>query len=57
MKEINSFNLVIDHRRDGVIVRVSALNSVDLGFIYPVKSYQKTLKNGVHSFPTWRSAK
>ena len=31
------------HRRDGVVVRASASQSVDLGFIPLVKSYQKTL--------------
>ena len=46
---------VVD-RRDGVVVRASASQSVDLGFISLVKSYQKTLKNGFYSFPTWRSA-
>ena len=44
------------HRRDGVVVRASASQSVDLGFIPLVESYQKTLKNGIHSFPVWRSA-
>ena len=43
-------------RRDGVVVRESASQSVDLGFILLVESYQKTLKNGIHSFPAWRSA-
>ena len=38
-------------RHDGVVLRASALQSVDLGFIPQVKSYQKTLKNGIHSFP------
>ena len=42
--------------RDGVVVRASASQSVDLGFISLVESYQKTLKNGIHSFPAWRSA-
>ena len=41
--------------RDGVVVRASALQSVDLGFISLVESYQKTLKNGIHSFPAWHS--
>ena len=36
--------------------RASALHSVDLGFIPLVESYQKTLKNDIHSFPAWRSA-
>ena len=38
------------HRRDGVMVRVSASQSLDLGFISQVESYQKTLKNGIYSF-------
>ena len=39
------------------MVRASASQSVDLGFIPLVESYQKTLKkNGIHSFPAWRSA-
>ena len=44
------------HRRDGVVVRASASQLVDLGFILLVESYQMTLKNGIHSFPDWRSA-
>ena len=44
------------YRRGGVVVRASASQSVDLGFISLVESYQKTLKNGIHSFPAWRSA-
>ena len=43
-------------RRDGVVVRASASQSVDLGFIPLAESFQKTLKNGIHSFPAWRSA-
>ena len=42
--------------RNGVVVRASASQSVDLEFIPFVESYQKTLKNGIHSFPAWRSA-
>ena len=42
--------------RDGVVVRVSASQSVDLGFIPLVESYQKTLKNGIKAFPARRSA-
>ena len=38
------------------MVRASASQSVDLGFIFLVESYQKTLKNGIHSFSAWRSA-
>ena len=47
--------LQVVNRRNGV-VRASASQSVDLGFISLVESYQKTLKNGIHSFPAWRSA-
>ena len=50
-------NLVMQlHRRDDVVVRASDSQSVDLGFIPLVESYQKTLKNGIRSFPAWRSA-
>ena len=48
--------IVLQNRRDGVVVRASTSQSVDLGFIPLVGSYQKTLKNGIHSFPAWRSA-
>ena len=34
------------NRCDGVVVRASASQSEDLGFIPQVESYQKTLKNG-----------
>ena len=44
------------HGSDGVVVRASASQSVDLGFIPLVESYQKTLKNGIRNFPAWRSA-
>ena len=43
-------------RRDGVVVRASASQSVYLGFIPLVESYQKTFKNGIRSFPAWRLA-
>ena len=43
--------LTQSNRRDGVVVRASASQSVDLGFIPLVESYQKTLKNGIYSFP------
>ena len=33
-----------------------ASQSVDLGFNPLIESYQKTLKNGIHRFPAWRSA-
>ena len=38
------------------MVKASASQSVDLGLNPLVESYQKTLKNGIHSFPDWRSA-
>ena len=38
------------------MVRASTSQSVDLGFIPLVESYQKTFKNGIYSFPGWRSA-
>ena len=41
-------------RRKDVMVRVSASQSVDMGFIPLVELYQKTLKNDFHSFPSWR---
>ena len=41
--------------RDGVVVRTSASQSVDLGSIL-LSSHTKTLKNGIHSFPARRSA-
>ena len=44
------------NRRDGVVVRASASQLVDLGFISLVESYQKTLKNDIHSLLAWRSA-
>ena len=50
------FRFLAANRRDGVVVRASASQSVDLGFIPLVESYQKTLKNGIYSFPAWRSA-
>ena len=44
----------LENRRDGVVVRAS--QSVNLGFISKVESYQTTLKKGIHSFPAWHSA-
>ena len=49
-QQITNFN-----RRNGVVVRASASHLVHLGFIPLVESYQKTLKNGIHSFPAWHS--
>ena len=37
------------------MVRASASQSVDLGYISLVESYQKPLKNCIYSFPAWRS--
>ena len=47
---------IYNDKCDGIVVRASALQSVDLGFIPLVESYQKTLKNDIRSFPAWRSA-
>ena len=44
------FLLQITSRRDGIVVRASASQSVDLGFNPLVESYQKTLKYGIRSF-------
>ena len=38
------------------MVKASALQLIDLGFIAFVESYRKTLKNGIYSLPAWRSA-
>ena len=38
------------------MVRASASQSIDLGFITIVESYRKTLKNGIYSLPAWSSA-
>ena len=43
------------YRREDVVVRASASQSVDLGFIFQIKSYHKTSKNGIRGFPAWRS--
>ena len=43
-------------RRSGVVVRASASQWINLGFIPLVESYQKTLKNDTYSFPARRSA-
>ena len=39
-----------------MLVGAPALQSVDPWFILCVESYQKTLKNSIHSFPVGRSA-
>ena len=36
---------------DDIVIKVSALQSIDMRFICFVESYQKTLKNGLYSFP------
>ena len=51
-----NFNTKIAYFADILYLRASASQSVDLGFIPYVESYQKTLKTGIHSFPDWRSA-
>ena len=56
LKHVDFSSKETTFRRDGEVVRASVSQSVDLGFISLVESYQKTLKNGVHSFPTRRSA-
>ena len=38
------------------MVRAFASQSIDLGFNFLVESYQKTLKNAIHTFSVWRSA-
>ena len=43
-------------RSKDVVARASTSPSIDLKFIPLAESYQKTLKNGIHSFPAWRSA-
>ena len=48
-------SIICMYRRDCVVIRASASQSGDLGFIPLFESYQKTLKNGIHSFPAWRS--
>ena len=47
LRWINSVKLLstkFPNQRDGVVVRASASQSVDLGFIPKVELYQKTLK-------------
>ena len=38
------------------MVRASALQSVDLEFIFQVETKPKDFKKGIQSFPAWRSA-
>ena len=47
--------VVVFNRRDGVVVRASATQSVELGF-NPLSSHTKNLKNGIYSLPAWRLA-
>ena len=56
MGPLEQFSLIGHNQRDGVVVRAFASQSVDMRFIPFVESYQKTLKNGIYSFPAWRSA-
>ena len=56
LDRLENANLIHLIRREGVAVRASASQTVDLGFIPLVGSYQKTLKNGIYSFPAWCSA-
>ena len=42
--------------REDAVIRVSASQSADRGFISLVESNQKTLKNGVHNLLAWRLA-
>ena len=44
---------ILTQRRSGWSVRFVVGRP---GFIPFVESYQKTLKNDIHSFPAWRSA-
>ena len=44
------------YHRDGVAIKALPSQSVHPGFISQVESYQKTLKNVIHSFPAWCSA-
>ena len=53
---IPNFTNHFRYRHDGVVARKSAWESVDLEFVPLVESYQKIFKNGIHSFPAWRSA-
>ena len=53
---IRYHDLLPNNRRDDVVVRALASQSVDRRFIFQVESYQKTLKNGIHGFPAWSSA-
>ena len=39
-----ALSLACLNRRDGIVIRASALQSVDRGFISQVESYQKILK-------------
>ena len=56
LTEQNKINTTTEqvNRRDGVVVKASASQSVDLGFNPRVEPYQDFLKNGIHSFPAWR---
>ena len=50
-KNSNVQGLRCRYRRDDVVVRASASQSVDLGLISQVESYQKTLKKWYLQIP------
>ena len=54
--KVQAYCATASHRCDGLVVGASASQSVDLGFNPLAESYQKILKDSIHSFPTWRSA-
>ena len=53
---LSKIQIVLCDHRNGEVIRASASQSVALGFIPLVESFQKTLKNGIYSLPAWRSA-
>ena len=44
------------NRRDDLVAKASASQSVDLGVYFPNRVILRLKKNGIHSFPAWRSA-
>ena len=54
--KVKKLSEITGNRWDGVVLKASALLSVDLGLIFQVESYQRTSKNGVYSFSAWCSA-
>ena len=55
-KDTTSIQTLNGNWCDGIMVRASASQSVDLGFISQSKSYQTNLENSIHSFPARHSA-